>query len=140
MASRSADVAMRLALATPGAQVGLIHDQSAREPVPAIVELDRADRSSEQGLDNIRLPGADGGMVSLRELVIVEHKTIEQQHLSQESAPRGLRHRRRGWSGGKPGLRHPEDEQGARPPHPASRIHTDPLQLSRCRSPRTTTR
>jgi multidrug efflux pump subunit AcrB len=45
--------------------------------VPAIVELDRADRSSEQGLENIRLPGADGGMVSLRELVIVEHKTIE---------------------------------------------------------------
>jgi multidrug efflux pump subunit AcrB len=45
--------------------------------VPAIVELDRADRSSEQSLDNIRLPGADGGMVSLRELIIVEHTTIE---------------------------------------------------------------
>ena len=58
-------------------QVGLLHDQAAREPVPAIVELDRADRSSEQGLNNIRLPGADGSMVSLRELVTVEHKTIE---------------------------------------------------------------
>jgi len=54
-----------------------MHDQTSREPVPAIVQLDRADRSSEQGLENIRLPGADGGMVSLRELVIVEHKTIE---------------------------------------------------------------
>jgi multidrug efflux pump subunit AcrB len=71
------DVAHALALAISGTQVGLIHDQTAREPVPAIVELDRADRSSEQGLDNIRLPGADGGMVSLRELVIVEHTTIE---------------------------------------------------------------
>ena len=71
------DVAHALALAISGTEVGLIHDQTAREPVPAIVELDRADRSSEQGLDNIRLPGADGGMVSLRELVIVEHKTIE---------------------------------------------------------------
>jgi len=73
-----ADVARALALATSGAQVGLIHDQTAREPVPAIVELDRADRSSEEGLDNLHLPGADGSMVSLRELVTVEHKTIEQ--------------------------------------------------------------
>ncbi|MGA9673542.1 MAG: efflux RND transporter permease subunit [Terracidiphilus sp.] len=71
------DVAHALALAVSGTQVGLLHDQAAREPVPAIVELDRADRSSEQALDNIRLPGADGGVVSLRELVIVDHKTIE---------------------------------------------------------------
>ena len=71
------DVAHALALAVSGTQVGLVHDQAARQPVPAIVELDRADRSSEQSLDNIRLPGADGGMVSLRELVIVEHKSIE---------------------------------------------------------------
>jgi multidrug efflux pump subunit AcrB len=71
------DVAHALALAISGTEVGLLHDQTAREPVPAIVEVDRADRSSEQGLQNIRLPGADGGMVSLRELVIVEHKTIE---------------------------------------------------------------
>ena len=71
------DVAHALALAVSGTEVGLVHDKATREPVPAIVEVDRADRSSEQGLENIRLPGADGGMVSLRELVIVEHKTIE---------------------------------------------------------------
>jgi multidrug efflux pump subunit AcrB len=71
------DVARALALAISGTQVGLIHDQAAREPVPAIVELDRADRSSEQDLVNIRLPEANGGIVSLRELVIVERKTIE---------------------------------------------------------------
>ncbi len=71
------DVAHSLALAISGAQVGLLHDQNAREAVPTIVEFDRADRSSEQGLKNIRLPGADGTMVSLGELVIVEHKTIE---------------------------------------------------------------
>ena len=71
------DVTHALALALSGDQVGLMHNQTSREPVPAIVELDRADRSSEQSLDNIRLPGADGGMVSLRELVIVEHTTIE---------------------------------------------------------------
>ena len=71
------DVAHALALAESGIEVGLIHDQASREPVPAIVELDRADRSSEAGLQNIHLPGADGSMVSLRELVTVEHKTIE---------------------------------------------------------------
>jgi multidrug efflux pump subunit AcrB len=71
------DVAHALALALSGTQVGLLHDQAAREPVPAMVEVDRADRSSEQGLESIRLPGADGAMVSLRELVIVEEKTIE---------------------------------------------------------------
>jgi len=72
-----ADVARALALATSGTQVGLLHDQSAREPIPAVLELDRADRSSEQGLANIRLPGADGSMVSLRELLTIEHSTIE---------------------------------------------------------------
>ncbi len=71
------DVTHALALASSGMQVGLLHDETAREPVPAMVEVDRADRSSEQGLQNIRLPGVDGGMVSLRELVVVEHSTIE---------------------------------------------------------------
>ncbi|MGD0940159.1 MAG: efflux RND transporter permease subunit [Terracidiphilus sp.] len=71
------DVTHALALALSGAEVGLIHNQTAREPVPAIVEVDRADRSSEQGLEDIRLPGADGSMVSLRELLEVEDKTIE---------------------------------------------------------------
>jgi multidrug efflux pump subunit AcrB len=71
------DVTHALALALSGTQVGLIHDQSAREPVPAIVELDRADRSSEQGLENIRLPGVDGTMVSLSELVTIDHETIQ---------------------------------------------------------------
>jgi multidrug efflux pump subunit AcrB len=72
-----ADVSRALALATSGTEVGLIHDQSAREPVAATVEIDRSDRSSEQGLENIRLPGADGAMVSLRELLTIEKKTIE---------------------------------------------------------------
>ena len=71
------DVARNVALALSGSQVGLLHDRSVREPVPAVVEFDRADRSSEQGLENIRLPSADGTMVSLRELLTVDHKTIE---------------------------------------------------------------
>jgi len=71
------DISHALALALSGAQAGLVHDHSSRDPVPAVVELERADRSSEEGLKNIRLPGADGAMVSLRELVTVENKTIE---------------------------------------------------------------
>src|SRR6185437_9826768 len=56
---------------------GLVHDQTAREPIPATVEVDRADRSSEQGLQNIRLAGSDGAMISLHELVIIEHTNIQ---------------------------------------------------------------
>jgi len=72
-----ADVARALSLATSGMQVGLLHDGDAREPVPAVVELDRPDRSSEQALENIKLPGANGAMISLRELVTVDHETIQ---------------------------------------------------------------
>ena len=74
----ASDVAHALALATSGMQTGLLHDGNAREPIPTLVELDRPDRSSEQALQNIRLPGADGSMVSLRELVRTDRATIQQ--------------------------------------------------------------
>ncbi len=72
-----ADVAHALDMAISGMQTGLLHDGNAREPVPITVELDRPDRSSEQALENIHLRGADDSMVSLRELVTVDHDTIE---------------------------------------------------------------
>jgi multidrug efflux pump subunit AcrB len=72
-----ADVARALALASSGTQVGLLHDGLAREAVPAVVELARPDRSSEQALQNMHLPAADGAMVSLRELVTIETETIQ---------------------------------------------------------------
>jgi len=71
------DVARSIALATSGVQVGLLHDQTAREPALANVELARPDRSSEQGLANIRLPGSDGSMIPLRELVKIDRETIQ---------------------------------------------------------------
>ncbi len=71
-----AQVAQTLALATSGAHAGLLHVPESREPVPALVEFDRAERSSQQGLENIQLRGANGSMVSLRELVDVEHTTL----------------------------------------------------------------
>jgi multidrug efflux pump subunit AcrB len=71
-----AEVAQTLQLATSGMDAGLLHAQDAREAVPTVVEMDRADRSSEEALENIKLRGADGSMVSLRELVHVEHTTL----------------------------------------------------------------
>jgi len=72
-----ADVAKALALATSGVEAGLLHDEHSREPIPAMVEFTRADRSSEQALDNIHLPAANGAMVPLRELVTFEQSTIQ---------------------------------------------------------------
>ena len=72
-----AQIAQTLALATSGAQAGLLHVADSREAIPTVVELDRSERSSEQGLESIRLRGSDGSMVGLRELVDVEHSTLE---------------------------------------------------------------
>ena len=72
------DVANALALATSGMNAGLLHDAAAREPIPLMVEIERADRSSQQGLENIKLPGSDGSMVSLRELVTMDRDVIPQ--------------------------------------------------------------
>jgi multidrug efflux pump subunit AcrB len=73
-----ADVARALALATSGSQAGLLHDQAVRAPVPLVVEFDRADRSSEESLETIKLPGNDGSMISLRELVAIDRDVIPQ--------------------------------------------------------------
>ena len=72
-----AQVAETIKLASSGMDAGLLHSQNSREAVPTIVELDRPERSSLQALENIKLRGADGSMVSLRELVDVEHTTLQ---------------------------------------------------------------
>jgi multidrug efflux pump subunit AcrB len=73
-----ADVARALALAASGMEFGLLHDERAREPIPGRVEFSREDRSSEQALANIHLPGANGTMVPLRELIVIDRGTIQQ--------------------------------------------------------------
>jgi multidrug efflux pump subunit AcrB len=72
-----ADVAKALALATSGVEAGLLHDEHSREPIPTMVQFARADRSSEQALDNIHLPAPNGAMVPLRELVTIDQGTIQ---------------------------------------------------------------
>ena len=73
-----ADVGKAIALATSGMEVGLLHDDREREPIPTIVRFTREDRSSEQALENIQLPAANGAMVPLRELVTFERGTVQQ--------------------------------------------------------------
>ncbi len=72
-----ANVARAIAIAESGAKAGLVHEDDAREPVPVTVEMDRADRSSVDALDAIKLKGADGSLVALRELTRVDHTTLQ---------------------------------------------------------------
>ena len=72
-----AEVAQTLQLATSGMEAGLLHSQHSREVVPTMVELARSERSDEQALENIKMRGADGSMVTLRELVDVEQTILQ---------------------------------------------------------------
>jgi multidrug efflux pump subunit AcrB len=58
-----------LRLALDGADVGLLHDEDAREAVPIVLRLERAQRSSLAGLMSVTVNGADGRLVPVRELV-----------------------------------------------------------------------
>jgi len=66
-----------LRVALDGADVGLLRTDTAREPVPLVLRLDRAQRSSADGLLGLELHASDGTMVPLRELVSVRHAERE---------------------------------------------------------------
>ncbi|HVJ09191.1 MAG TPA: efflux RND transporter permease subunit [Acidisarcina sp.] len=71
------DVARALTIAESGAEAGRVHDEASREPVPVTVQMERAGRSSLEALEDITLNGADGSMVSLRELTQVEYGVLQ---------------------------------------------------------------
>ena len=58
---------VRVALA--GAEAGLLHVEEARDGVPIVLRLDRAQRSSVEGVLSLSVHGAGGRLVPLRELV-----------------------------------------------------------------------
>lgn len=58
-----------LVMALGGVQVGLAHDETAREDVPIRVRLPRSARSSPNALESLSAAGRDGHAVPLRELV-----------------------------------------------------------------------
>src|SRR3974390_1164360 len=59
-----------------GAPAGTLHDPASREDIPIEVRLSRAGRSSMAGLGDLKLPGASGAQVSLREITKVRETAI----------------------------------------------------------------
>jgi multidrug efflux pump subunit AcrB len=72
------EVTRTVQIALSGASAGLMHDPSSREDVPIEVRLARADRSSIDDLENLKLPTPSGGEVSLREVTNIHATTIDQ--------------------------------------------------------------
>lgn len=64
-----ATVNRTLATALSGQQVGLLHDEGAREDVPVTVKLPRADRSGINELSQLFVSSKSGALVPLSELV-----------------------------------------------------------------------
>ncbi len=73
----AADVTRTVQIGLDGATAGLLHAPQSREDVPIRVQLARADRSSVESLQQLRLPSLGGGQVSLGELTNLEQKTID---------------------------------------------------------------
>ncbi len=73
----AAEVSDTVDIGLNGASAGLLHDPSSSEDVPIEVRLSRPDRSGIEQLRNLKLPGATGAQVSLREITNVEETTID---------------------------------------------------------------
>ena len=73
----AADVTRTMQIGLGGADAGLLHVPEAREDVPIRVQLGRADRSSIESLEQLRLPSTGGGQVSIGELTNLEKTTID---------------------------------------------------------------
>ncbi|MCG6961741.1 MAG: efflux RND transporter permease subunit [Acidobacteria bacterium] len=76
---------LRVALA--GADAGLAHDPSSREPVPIVLRLDRAQRSHLTDLLQLTVHGSNGRMVPLAELVKVHESTRERFRYHKNMRP-----------------------------------------------------
>jgi multidrug efflux pump subunit AcrB len=72
------DVSESLAMALGGANVGLLHVPDSREDIPIHVQLARAERSSEDSLKSLYVPGSDGALVPLGELAELKHGQLDQ--------------------------------------------------------------
>ncbi|HMM35484.1 MAG TPA: efflux RND transporter permease subunit, partial [Thermoanaerobaculia bacterium] len=70
-------VTRTLRVALNGADAGLLRDESSRNPVPIVLRLERAQRSSLDGLLQTAVHGGTGRLVPLRELVTVKETKSE---------------------------------------------------------------
>jgi len=72
----AAEVARTVRIALSGTEAGLLHNPAAREDVPIEVRLSRASRSGIDELRGLKVPAANGAMVSLGEVTTVEETTL----------------------------------------------------------------
>ncbi|MFZ0732823.1 MAG: efflux RND transporter permease subunit [Candidatus Sulfotelmatobacter sp.] len=73
----AADVTRTLQIGLGGADAGLLHDAHSREDIPIEVRLSRAERSSIQNLENLKLPTPTGGQIALQEVTDLQQTTID---------------------------------------------------------------
>jgi multidrug efflux pump subunit AcrB len=74
------DVARTLQAASAGIRAGLLHVDSDQEDIPLTVRLDRVTRSDLERMQDLKIAGAGGRLVSLRELVHSE-QTIQDKSI-----------------------------------------------------------
>ncbi|HUI77423.1 MAG TPA: efflux RND transporter permease subunit [Bryobacteraceae bacterium] len=63
------DIARTMQIASAGYQAGLLHVDAAKEDVPLTLRLDRATRSDLERIQDLKIAGKGGPLVSLGELV-----------------------------------------------------------------------
>jgi multidrug efflux pump subunit AcrB len=68
-------IAYELRMAGAGAEVGLLHTEHGREPVPIVLRVDRAARPGIARLEGLALPTAQGRMVPLASLAEIVETT-----------------------------------------------------------------
>ncbi len=73
----AAAVTRTVQIALSGAEAGLLHLPDSREDVPVEVRLERASRSGVDQLQDLKLPSAGGGQVSLREVTDAQQGVID---------------------------------------------------------------
>ena len=73
----AADITRTVQIGVGGMEAGLLHTVIDREGVPINVRLSRADRSSIESIESVKVPTASGQQVSLGELTYVEKKPID---------------------------------------------------------------
>ena len=113
-------------MAGSGEPVGLLHDGNAREDVPIVLQLPRAERASLDTLKAIRLQGPAPIAVGelTRAVESVEASSIYHKNLRPVTYITGDVAGGRG----EPRLRHPRDEQGAVEPEVAGGLSIRNLQ------------
>ncbi|MEN6608576.1 MAG: efflux RND transporter permease subunit, partial [Bryobacteraceae bacterium] len=66
------EIARTMRIASAGEQAGLVHAVSEKEDVPITLRLDRATRSDLEQIQDLKVTGRTGRLVSMRELVRVK--------------------------------------------------------------------